>query len=90
MSFDIEAISTTSLLSKLALVIGSVVFVGESEPEDGKGVEFSEMGGGGIKDDISAKRIETAAPLSNRIWYMGDPKESKDRGMSITVPARSM
>jgi hypothetical protein len=59
----------------------------ESEPEESKNDELPEMG---IKDDISAKGIKTTVPLSKRIWYTGDPKESKDKRMSITVPARSI
>ena len=53
-------------------------------------------GGLGMMDTISRRGMEAEVPLSKRTVYEGEEseessaEESTERGMSITVPARSM
>ena len=63
----------------------------EEEPS-GEVSDVCETGSGavGIDEAISESGTDAEVPLSNRIWYDGDPEVSGVMGMSMTVPARSI
>ena len=48
---------------------------------------MAEIQGGGIIDVIPAKGIDAAEPLSNRMWYTGEPEGWKREGCpSLYLP----